>query len=219
MRNPISRKKTASARIKFHVNFPRFFCGQGLLNFFIHAEVNKFPYIFAALRQENFSAHLSASDDGGSGLPLRRQFLSGEERILAAGVARKFLKRKKERKKDREIFPPFSLSRYLLLISSGIVDRKLINTYPRRNISSSTRLASSFFFPPPSSESLTRYTFTRQHENSTFKFSPRNKRFVTFPLRNVLLKRLLRRKEKKKKAEKFLCAIISSSYGASWLRK
>ena len=127
------------------MNFPRFFCGQGLLNFFIHAEVNKFPYIFAALRQENFSAHLSASDDGGSGLPLRRQFLSGEERILAAGVARKFLKRKKERKKDREIFPPFSLSRYLLLISSGIVDRKLINTYPRRNISSSTRLASSFF--------------------------------------------------------------------------
>lgn len=172
MRNPISRKKTASASIKFHVNFPRFFCGQGLLNFFIHAEVNKFPYIFAALRQENFSAHLSASDDGGSGLPLRRQFLSGEERILAAGVARKFLKRKKERKKDREIFPPFSLSRYLLLISSGIVDRKLINTYPRRNISSSTRLASSFFFPPPSSESLTRYTFTR-HMKIQRSSSPR----------------------------------------------
>lgn len=169
LRNPISRKKTASARIKFHVNFPRFFCGQGLLNFFIHAEVNKFPYIFAALRQENFSAHLSASDDGGSGLPLRRQFLSGEERILAAGVARKFLKRKKERKKDREIFPPFSLSRYLLLISSGIVDRKLINTYPRRNISSSTRLASSFFFPSPSF--FFRITYALHFHASTWKFN------------------------------------------------
>lgn len=97
--------------------------------------------------EENFSAHLSASGDGNS-LPLRRQFLSGEERILAAGVAEVSKKKqeKKERKKDRETFPPFLLSRYLLLISSGIVDRKLINMY-LRCVSLPTRLALSFFFP------------------------------------------------------------------------
>lgn len=161
-------------------------------------KVNKFSYIFATLRhgEENFSAHLSASGDGNS-LPLRRQFLSGEERILAAGVAevsKKKTRKKREKERSWNLSPFFTFS--LLAPYLERHRRSKINKYVSSMCISSDSTRFILFLPSPplpSSESLTRYTFTRQHENSTFKFSPRNT-FVTFPLWNVLLKCLLRKK-------------------------